>query len=210
MELTEADYLHTPTGTRQRDLTVGVVYDAGYLATRYATIPEKMRALAEHRVQVLNAFRRPPGRLLDYGCGVGAVVEAARRAGWEAVGCDVVPGAMTPGEATGRGPWDAVTFFDSLEHVPDPSAVVRGLDAEWVVVSVPWCHHPERWEWFGPWKHRRPLEHLHHWNRDTLAALFADLGYREVATGCVEDDFRPNPEQGEPNILTAIYRRHDA
>jgi len=213
VELTAADYLHTPTGTRQRDMTVRMVYDAEYVRSRYAAIDDRVKALARHRIEVLTAFSGPPANrtLLDYGSGSGRVVEAAAAAGWNAAGCDVVPGRMglAPHEAA-RVRWQAVTFFDSLGHLVDPAAVVRDLAAGWVMVSVPWCHRPEDWCWFGPWKHRRPGEHLWHWNRDTLAAFFADLGYAEVVSGCVEDDFRPHPGQAEANILTAVFRRRIA
>ena len=209
MELTEADYVHTPTGTRQRDLTVTQTYDAAYLRERYAAIDDRVRELADRRVRVLEAFVGPPagGSLLDFGCGVGAVVEAARRRGWHAAGCDLIPGAgvLHPGSVPGG--WDVVTFFDSLEHLPDPAGCVESLAADWVMVSVPWCHHPYDWVWFGGWKHRRPGEHLHHWSRGTLANFFGRLGYAEVVSGCVEDDFRPNPQQAEPNVLTALFRR---
>lgn len=212
MDLTESDYLHTPTGTRQRDLTVRATYDREYLVRRYAAIDDRVRALAARRIEVLNALAGPPANrtLLDYGCGTGRVVEAAELAGWNAAGCDVATARATPVLApheAARVRWHAVTFFDSLEHLPDPAATVDTLAPVWVMVSVPWCHHPERWEWFGRWKHRRPGEHLWHWGRETLAAFFAALGYREVMSGCVEDDFRPHPEQPEPNILTAVFRR---
>ena len=227
MDLTEADYLHTPTGTRQRDLTPRVVYGRGYIEERYGGIPEKMRRLADHRVRAARAHlpRHPAGGCwwLDYGCGVGAVVDAVMRDARAGYGHDLAyhgpdaecgygwnrsrflyaPFAASP---AGRA-WDVASFFDVLEHLPDPDRVIRTLAAETVVVSVPWCHFPERWEWFRTWKHRRPGEHLHHWNRGTLAAFFGGLGYAEVVSGCVEDGYRPNPQQAEPNILTAVFRR---
>lgn len=227
-DLTAADYLHAPEGTRQRDPTPRVRYDRDYIEARYAAIDDRVADLAWRRVAVLDVLTSPQdgAGVLDFGCGTGRVVEEFLARGWLGRGHDLAysgpdvdygygwhrgmflpaAGALDP---AGR-PWHAVTFFDSLEHLPDPAACVRSLAPEWVMVSVPWCHRPQDWDWFGPWKHRRPGEHLHHWNRETLVAFFAGLGYAEVMSGCLEDDWRPNPTQREPNILTALFRRSPA
>lgn len=205
-----ADYIHTPTGTRQRDLTVTMRYDRAYLEQRYGGIPERMREMADLRARVLSAFQQPPGRLLDYGCGVGAVVDAAQRAGWDAVGCDIVPGPDVLDPAEVGGGWDVVTFFDSLEHLVDPAAVVASLDARAVFVSVPWCHLPEDQEWFMGYYHRRPGEHLWHWSRDTLVAFFAALGYRCVMTSSFEDVIRLPWKIDQDNILSGLFVRKSA
>lgn len=201
MGLTE--YIHTPAGTRQRDLAARTVYDPAYLGDRYRAIDDAVWLLSLRRLQVLRAFHAP-GRLLDYGCGTGRFVQLADAHGFDLVdgpGRRVREGDLHPGR------WDTVTFFDSLEHLPDPAGVVRSLAPACVMVSVPWCHYPDRPEWFMPWKHRRPGEHLWHWNRHTLDRFFAELGYAPLMHSTFEDEFRPNPAQPEPNILSAVYRR---
>lgn len=203
-----SDYLWDPAGRgfRQRDLTVRAAYDPAYLQ-KYRDIDDRVRALATRRVAVLGAFAPPPGRLIDFGCGSGRVVEAALAAGWDARGYDLVPGPEDWRVADPAGPWDAACFFDSLEHCPEPDAALRAVAARWVIVSVPWCHHPYDPVWFMGWKHRRPGEHLWHWGRESLDDLFAGCGYRPVAHSSFEDFWRPNPAQAEPNILTAVYAR---
>ncbi len=74
-------------------------------------------------------------------------------------------------------------------------------------MSVPWCHYPTVWEWFGAWKHRRPGEHLWHWSERTLPALFGVVGYRLVLHGCPEDAIRRPDDPTEPNVLTALFVR---
>ncbi len=193
---------------RQRDLTVRRVYDDAYLA-RYREIDANVRALSAKRLKVLEAFV-PRGTLLDFGCGTGRFVEAARAHGWDAHGCDVIPspGVLDPAACEGDGwKWDVVTFFDSLEHLEAPDRTIQALSPAWVMVSVPWCHYPGIPEWFMNWRHRRPGEHLWHWTATGLDWFFHALDYRDVMHSTFEDEYRPNPEQVEPNILTAIYRK---
>lgn len=208
--LAYADYRwdHAGRGFRQRDLTVRQVYDRAYVEERYAAIDDAVWLLSARRLDVLEAFAPGRGRLLDFGCGSGRVVQQAVNRGWDAWGCDLAPGAggrrLTAFEAV-RRKWDTVTFFDSLEHVANPDGLVRALSPRVVMVSVPWCHRPDDADWFMAWKHRRPGEHLWHWGRETLDQFFARLGYRPLMHSSFEDEFRPHPDQREPNILTAVY-----
>ena len=78
-------------------------------------------------------------RYLDVGCSTGFVVEAARDAGWEAVGLDLNPSATEFGRGRGldvrtvaledagftAGAFDAVSLFDVLEHLLDPIRTLR-------------------------------------------------------------------------------------
>ena len=78
-------------------------------------------------------------RYLDVGCSTGFVVEAARDAGWEAIGTDLNPSAVEFGKSRGLdlrtvalgdggfepASFDAVSLFDVLEHLIDPREVVR-------------------------------------------------------------------------------------
>jgi hypothetical protein len=193
-------------------LTVTQVYDRAYLDVRYAGIDGRVRQLAAQRAAVMDAFIAPVfprGAFLDFGCGTGHVVRQAAALGWDARGHDLCLYAadiLFCFEPWGR-PWDVVAFFDSLEHLADQAGTIRDLDAEWVMVSVPNCARPDDWRWLSQWRHLRPGEHLWHWGRPTLARFFRQLGYREVMVSHFEDEYRPNPDQPEPNILTAIYRR---
>jgi len=80
-----------------------------------------------------------PGRLVDVGCYTGIFLEQARRAGWDVVG--VEPSAWAAKLAREKGftvfegafrdahelpaPFDAVTIWDVIEHLPDPLADLK-------------------------------------------------------------------------------------
>jgi 2-polyprenyl-3-methyl-5-hydroxy-6-metoxy-1,4-benzoquinol methylase len=103
-----------------------------YRVERFGT--ERVGLMARH----LRASGRPP-RYLDVGCSTGFVTEAARTAGWEAIGIDLNPSAIEFGRSRGLdlrvaaledagfepGSFDAVSLFDVLEHLIDPAAILR-------------------------------------------------------------------------------------
>lgn len=90
-------------------------------------------------VERLGRYTRP-GRLLDVGCYSGIFLEQAHAAGWEV--CGVEPSAWAAALARQKGftvfegafsaaadelpaPFDAVTIWDVIEHLPDPLADLR-------------------------------------------------------------------------------------
>lgn len=117
--------------------------------------------------------------------------------------------------------FDLITFWDCLEHFPDLS-FVRGLMASTVAVSLPWCHFMQiaaqqndpscfgafdkAVEWFKSWHHRKPNEHLHHFNPDSLKLTMASLGWKLVSFSNIEDMIR-KPRDERENILTAVFTK---
>jgi len=97
----------------------------------------------------------PPAKVLDVGCGNGTFLEAATAAGFAARGLEVSDAGVARCRERGldaqvgeladieAGCFDLVTFWDVLEHVPDPQALL--LEARrvlrpggWVLVKSPW------------------------------------------------------------------------
>ena len=92
------------------------------------------RANARRRLRRLAAHAEGSGRLFDVGCAAGFFVDEARRAGWDAAGCDVsdamvefatselgvpvVRASFTRTDAD--APYDAITMWDYIEHSLDP------------------------------------------------------------------------------------------
>jgi 2-polyprenyl-3-methyl-5-hydroxy-6-metoxy-1,4-benzoquinol methylase len=87
------------------------------------------------------APHRQNGRLLDVGCGAAMLLEAARRGGWTAEGTEVSEVAVANARERGfnvflgglaqaqfpTGHYDVVTAVEVLEHVLDPSSLLREM-----------------------------------------------------------------------------------
>ncbi|MDJ0847468.1 MAG: class I SAM-dependent methyltransferase [Kiloniellales bacterium] len=84
--------------------------------------------------------QRPPGRLLDVGCGTGLFMAVAKRRGWEPFGVDASEEATEHarnelgldvwiGEFSdfppGQDGFDAITGWDIIEHARDPVGLLR-------------------------------------------------------------------------------------
>ena len=74
--------------------------------------------------------------------------------------------------------------------------------------DIPWCHYDSD-EWFLNWYHRKPNEHLWHFNDKSLTRFFEENGYENIYLGNVEDTIRKNNNCSEkPNILSAIFKKN--
>lgn len=113
--------------------------DDYWQAYRTEQLSGARRNLYRHVMRWLREHHAGPGRLVDVGCGGGAFLAAAREEGWEGVGFDPSPEAVTHARGQGLeaavlvwppcplkdGAVDAVTFINVLDHLPDPLAALR-------------------------------------------------------------------------------------
>lgn len=99
--------------------------------------------------------------------------------------------------------FDVITFFDALEHFHDIN-IISNLKCNFIIISVPWCHNVSD-EWFLEWKHRRPNEHLHHFNKNSLINFMNFHGFECISISNVEDIIRKSID-GRENILTGIFK----
>lgn len=100
-------------------------------------------------------------------------------------------------------PVDVVTFHDVLEHIHNLD-FLHDIPCKTIIVSCPYCHFKSP-EWFDNWKHRKPNEHVHHWNPATLAATMWKYGWEPVAISHHEDIVRVGADA--PNIMSVAFKR---
>jgi 2-polyprenyl-3-methyl-5-hydroxy-6-metoxy-1,4-benzoquinol methylase len=166
---------------------------------------ELLAGINERRMELLEKTTGGPGRLIDVGCGTGELLAVARDRGWNVIGIDPVADQAEHArserqldvraatlEEFGKPehPFDAVTAFHVLEHMPEPIAFARGLSeiarpGGSLMIEVPNFDSLERKRRGPRWGHLRPLEHLVHYTPDSLRRVLESAGLEQVTTRTV-------------------------
>jgi len=101
---------------------------------------------------------------------------------------------------------EVITFFDSLEHFDD-IFIIDKLKCKYIMISVPWCHYFSK-EWFESWVHRKPNEHLWHFNDKALISFFESYGYKCIHKSNFEDSIRKRETfNNSENILSCVFEK---
>lgn len=203
------NYYGTPDGViHQKHVEKIQTYDKKYIEERYSRLGEKLNYLAWLRLGIISEISgiHPPASIMDVGYGSGAFLKAAQEAGYKCYGYDIngceIPEGCNFCDPSSRV-FDIITMFDVFEHF-EKLDIIRKWHTHWMVISVPNCKSYND-EWFENWKHRRPNEHLHHFNRNSLKNYMLESRYKEVWSGNPEDLIRKDKEGA--NILTSIFKR---
>lgn len=185
-------------------------YNSNYIYKGYEALKPQILAMSKLRLgYVVGSLGHVPQTVLDVGYGFGNFLDSCDQLGIVTHGCDLFSDLL-PAHAKfvshpTHGQYDLITFFDSLEHFESVD-FVKHLNAKFVAISLPWCHHPEDNMWFSQWHHRKPDEHLHHFNSQSLSAFMLANGWQCVNYTHVEDVIR-KPRDHRPNILSAVFSR---
>lgn len=142
---------------------------------------------------------RQTGALLDVGSGAGTLLEAARRAGWQSFGVDVVERAVEHARDMGfevfcgtlqeaRYPdnyFDVATASELLEHLSDPQEVLQEIARVLRPGGLLWLTTPNgrgvSAQLLGlKWSMVHPPEHLQLFSRDGSNRMLAAAGFRQV------------------------------
>lgn len=157
---------------------------------------------------IVGSIGRVPEKILDIGYGTGAFLkvcetEISDRYGHDISGWPVPDGCQFVENILDKK-YDVITFFDSLEHMENIE-IVKNLNCNYVCISLPWCHYFDD-DWFDAWKHRKPDEHLWHFNDVSLQKFMTRMGY-EVINICNLEDITRQNNQPYQNILTGIFKK---
>jgi 2-polyprenyl-3-methyl-5-hydroxy-6-metoxy-1,4-benzoquinol methylase len=187
------------------------VYDASYWSSPvprergygdYLGDAELYRATFARRLRALQRWLPSTGRALDVGSGPGVFLDVLREAGWEIAGLEPSAHARKAADSrlgrrvvrTGtlaearfaRGSFDLVTFWDVLEHVPDPLDALRSARALLapggrLVVETQDVGSLVARVLGSRWHHYKHGEHLHHFHRGTLRRALRASGFEPLS-----------------------------
>lgn len=190
--------------------------------------PAWIRRDQRHRTALLHRFRTS-GSILDVGCGLGFFLRALDPSRWDRYGAEPMPlpyseaaralgaerivHAPLTGAALPSEKFDVVTFWDSLEHLPDPRAELQearrvlrpgGL----VVLALPNFGGYQARHFGEDWYHLSLPHHLWHFTPVTLARLLDSCGFR---IRILEDRAGPDHYHAlKHSLLNRMTRLHGA
>lgn len=163
------------------------------------TYAKRVRILERHFPGLLNA-QGEPLRVLDVGCAAGYFLSVMKARGArvtglepsdairchaaEELGAENVHGALLAVDDTFEpGSFDLVTFWDVIEHIPDPRAALvraRELLAPGGKLLVETQNVDSRAaKWLGKkWQHYKHAEHIYHFTPATLGRTLGEAGFR--------------------------------
>lgn len=157
--------------------------------------------------------------ILDCGYGNGDFMKFAKQQTKEVIGYDItgveVEGCKIIDDFSGLvlANVDVITFWDCLEHFHNID-FLHDLRAKTICISLPYCQfnniaHDQgnslAIKWFETWKHRKPDEHIRHFNRGSLKKTMQYYGWTEIAYSHHEDIVRKN--NLPMNILSMAFNR---
>lgn len=217
------NYEMTDHGVLKQSIVKPIAYDPQYVKDRYDKYGVQCDMMSHLRLgYLIGTLNRKPASVLDVGYGNGSFLKVCKEASITTFGTDVSGyelkhgKELTMAECLDRS-FEVVSFFDSLEHFEDLS-FLGDLCAQYLYISVPNCDYQgvlvSKGEeaadaYFEGWKHRRPDEHLWHFNLWSLSGMLDSFGYSPLAHSYIEDIIRKPTAPGH-NILTAVFELRDA
>ncbi len=160
---------------------------------------------------LLGCLGKVPHNILDIGYGNGDFLCAASQIIPDCYGSDITNEYTTPAGVKfvntsdiSNMKFDVICMFDVLEHF-DNIYDIEKMNTEYFYISLPNCSYKSD-EWFYTWKHRKPDEHLWHFDKDSLISFMKEVGYTCVTTSYIEDTIRKNTENTN-NILTGLFKK---
>ena len=181
-------------------------YDSTYVS-QYNKMPvENMSFL--RLGNIIGSIGRCPTSILDVGYGNGSFLRTCSNIIPKCFGHDIsgypLPDGCEFADNLFDNHYDVVTFFDSLEHFDDPYFLEK-LNCNFICISLPWCHYFSD-DWFANWKHRKPNEHLWHFDEVSITKFMKSQKYSVLNITNIEDAIRKH-DFNYQNILTGVFSK---
>ncbi|MBW7956374.1 MAG: class I SAM-dependent methyltransferase [Deltaproteobacteria bacterium] len=183
-------------------------YESGYMVKEFNNLGHHLHFAPEYRETYfaekdltfadlkLDRAALRGRRLLDVGCANGQFIEYANRLGMDGSGIDISVEMVEAARKSGlrcvvkdlfdmEGEYDMLTFWDVIEHVPDPRRMLEKtcslltVNGE-VVIQTPCTGMIS--ELFGDrWLYYLPVQHLHLFSQESLFRLLSETGFAVVS-----------------------------
>ncbi|MCL5997771.1 MAG: methyltransferase domain-containing protein [Chloroflexi bacterium] len=164
---------------------------------------EAIRINAARCLKAIEHYQPGRGRLMDYGCGWGFFLQAAKERGWDICGLEPLPGHAVYARAMTQANivtdtlhdntfpadyFDAITALQVFEHLPNPAAELRKLHRIMRPEGVLLIEVPNIDTWsvrlLGK-RHRHFVEdHLNYFSASTLCLLLKNSDF-DVLESCI-------------------------
>ena len=198
------NYEKDPNGVIKQINCTPFSYDYSY-ADNYNTLPTNDIMSHLRLGYIVGSLGKMPESILDVGYGNGAFLNLAKNS-TTCYGHDIsqypIPEGVSFVENILENYYEVISFFDVIEHFSNPY-FLKDLNCKYIVCSLPHCHNFSD-EWFRSWKHRKPNEHLWHFNEESLIKFFDVQGYSKINTSDFEDVVRKSKETYS-NILSGVF-----
>ena len=162
--------------------------DKIYLQARNYTLAWKRRLILTHS-------NRAENKLLDYGCGTGAFIQATTKDNWQSFGVEPSPEAREEAKKVTQSPvyksldeianqsFDVITLWHVLEHVPDLNELLQKLKSNLSDNGTMFIAVPNHLSWDGKnyrehWAGYDVPRHLWHFSDQTMKQLVENNGLK--------------------------------
>jgi SAM-dependent methyltransferase len=169
---------------------------SGFGYVNYQEDKAGMRSTFERFLEKVNAAAPHKGLLLDVGAATGFFMSIAKEDGWQVKGVEISEWASQTGRDSGLDvvtgliqdahfrpeTFDAVTFWDVFEHVPNPRAELGTVKSILKPSGILAMNMPDGGSWFARlmgshWHSFVPPEHLNYFNPRSLRMVLESEGF---------------------------------
>jgi hypothetical protein len=164
-------------------------------------------AITEGRYKLVSKYIKS-GKILDFGCATGDFIDRCNlSSNYEIQGYDINPYSSYCNITNLFDSWEALTSWDSIEHMDRPDKLITGLNAKYVFLCTPTTEGIENTidKNILNWRHYRPHEHIHYFNANSLKRLLRVCGYDTLEITYEESNLRKF--MSNKNIISIVGKK---